>query len=135
MKSLLDYRMLILDKNAKIVKYPKNMLMMHQDCLDNFAKNNGYNSSNRDYLVDEGNCLFYNADNGIYVSFLPEKLTNEQLYMLDYIENFFDNVEYLEVSKGVGKNKLEYSFDDRVRENFSNIVIQSYYKDNVKKRK
>lgn len=132
MKNILDYRLLILDKNANIIGYPKNLLMMHQDCLDDFAEKLGYVNSNRDYLVNDGNCLFYNADNGIVIAFLPSMLNSDQLYKLDYIENYLNDIEYMEVSKGIGNDRLEYSFDIAIRENFSNQIIQSYY--NIKKK-
>lgn len=37
MKDILDYRLVILDKDANIVTYPFQF-GMHQTCLDDFAK-------------------------------------------------------------------------------------------------
>ena len=58
---------------------------------------------------------------------LPKNLNESQLYAIDYIENFLDNVTYMEVSKGLGKEQKEYIFDRNIRENFSMEIIQSFY--------
>ena len=125
---ILDYRMVILDKDSNIEKYPLFSSGMHQECLDSFAKKMGYEYSNISYLVQEGNVLFYNVGNKMALCYLPMILTDEQLYMLDYIENWLCGVEYMEVRKCSSNEKEEYIFEENIRSNFSDIVIQSYYK-------
>ena len=92
MKKLLDYRVVIIDSDANIKEYPLFGFGMHQDCFDDFANIKGYDYSNRDNLVKNGNALFCNAGNNMLIVFLPDKLTDEQLYVFDYIENFLDDV-------------------------------------------
>ena len=58
MKDILKYRMIILDRDANIHEYFLHNSGMHQDCLDDFAKNCGYEYSNSVYLVQEGNGCF-----------------------------------------------------------------------------
>ena len=45
--------------------------------------------------------MFYNVGNKMVVCYLPIDLTRDQLYKLDYIENWLDGVEYMEVKKGI----------------------------------
>lgn len=135
MKKLVESRMIILDVEGNIIEYSK-FGMLHQDCLDDFVSNNKdkYDSSNRDYLVSQGNCLFYHSVNGMFACFLPEVLSSSQLYKLDYMLNFFDDITYCGVMKGNGSELFEFDVNnlDDIKERFSNEVIQSYYK--VRKR-
>jgi len=124
--NILDYRMIILGNEGSIEKYSFNF-GMHQDCLDDFSKNNFYEYSNSNYIVSKGNGLFYNCGNEMLVVMLPFELNDVQLYSLDYIETWLDNVSYMEVKIGEGKNKREYIFEDDIRNNFSKEVIQYYY--------
>lgn len=148
MKKLIDSRLVIIDSDANVIEYPK-FGMMHQDCLDDFVEeknksrnaNNDNNdklkSSDRDYLVSKGNIIFYHSIEGMFGIFLPEKLTAEQLYQLDYIENWLDGVIYLHAIKGLGEKREEFLFDidngDNIKERFSNEVIQSYYQKSKKR--
>jgi len=133
LKKLLDYRVVVIDRDGNVEKYPLFGFGMHQDCFDNFSKKKGYDYSNRDDLVRNGNALFCNAGNNMLIVFLPSVLTDEQLYAIDYIENFLDDVFYMEVSKGSGEDKTIYIFGDNIRKNFSENVIQSYYVMNKKR--
>lgn len=136
MKKLVDSRLVIIDSDANVIEYPK-FGIMHQDCLVDFAKKNKYEYSTEDYLVSKGNIIFYHSIEGMFGIFLPEKLTTEQLYQLDYIENWLDGVIYLHAIKGLGEEREEFLFDidngDNIKERFSNEVIQSYYQKSKKR--
>ena len=127
MKDILKYRLVIIDNDGEIIKYPWKIGLGHQDCLDEFSRVKGYDYSSYDFLIQEGNCLFYNCGLNMLVVRLPKDLNESQLYAIDYIENFLDNVTYMEVSKGLGKEQKEYIFDRNIRENFSMEIIQSFY--------
>lgn len=127
MKNILDYRLVILDKDANIVEYPIVGSGMHQDCLDDFARKNGYEYSNELYLVHNGNVIFKNAGNKIVTIDMPDDLSEEQLYQLDYLHNWFREVEWLEACKYTKSGKEFYQILTDVYERFSTEIIQSYY--------
>lgn len=132
MHSILEDMVVIVDDKGEIFKYPFEMGKRHQDYLDDFSKIKGYEYSNLDYIYNLNNCIIYHLGNGVVVMYLQFNLNQKQLYALDYIENWLDDVKYLEVEKVNGGKKQEYLFKENVRENFSNIVLQSYY--DIKKR-
>lgn len=127
MHNILDYMVVIVDNEGKIFKYPFEFGKRHQDYLDEFSKIKGYEYSNLNYIYNLNNSIIYHLGNGFVVMYLHSNLNQEQLYALDYIENWLNDVKYLEVDKGIGSKKIEYTFKENVRENFSNIVLQSYY--------
>ena len=128
MNDVLDYMVIIIDSDGNIVKYPMEFGKRHQDdCYDIFALERGYEYSNLDYIISRGNCVFYNCGNQTTVFRLPSELTDEQLYSLDYIENWLDNVLYMEVCIENKEHKEYFVFKENVRDNFSNKVIQYYY--------
>ena len=130
MKNILDYRVVILDKDANIIEFPLVSSGMHQDCLDDFAKKNGYEYSSESYLAKNGNVIFKNAGNKIVTIDMPECLSEEQLYFMDYLQNWLQEVEWLEACKYTQKGKEFYSILDHVYDRFSTEIIQSYYSSN-----
>lgn len=137
MKNIFDYRMVILDDEAQIIFYTTD-LGMHQDCLNDFAKRKNYQFSNIEDIVRKGNVIFYNAGSNMLVIYLPNKLTENQLYQLDYLENYIEGAIYIDAEKidENGKVVQQFHFNnikkDNIlgtpRERFSNELIQSYYK-------
>lgn len=130
---ILEYRMVILDNVGELIKYSFDF-GMHQSCLDDFANTKKYSYSSRDYIVGNGNGIFYNFGNQMVGVILPEKLNFEQLYSLDYIENWLYNVSYMEVVIFGKDKKEEFIFEEDIQNNFSKEVIQYYY-NNIKKKK
>lgn len=126
MKNILDYKLIILDKEANIVTYDK-MFGMHQDCLDDFSRKYNYEYSNEVYLVSKGNVIFKNAGLNILVAYLPDSLSTEQLYQLDYIQNWLGDVTMFEAYKYIDNNKQWFQCMDNVSDYFSENIIQSYY--------
>ena len=133
MHNILNYMVVIVDNEGKIFKYPFEFGKRHQDYLEEFSKIKGYEYSNLDYIYNLNNCIIYHLGNRKVIMKLPFELNINQLYSLDYIENWLNDVEYLEVDKGSGNEKIEYTFKENVREKFSNEVLQSYY--DVKRKK
>lgn len=127
MKNILDYRLIVLDKDANIVEYPLIASGMHQECLDDFARKNGYNYSSVNYLVQNGNVIFKNAGLNMVTIDLPGELSDDQLYQMDYLHNWLKDVELLAACKYVAGHTEWYQFEEHVADQFSNVIIQSYY--------
>ncbi len=150
MESLFDYKMIIVDEKAHIHYYEKEFGIVHEDCLLDYSKKRKYSFVNGElfirpeYVVKEGNIIFYNVGNNMAMIYLPSKLTEEQLYQLDYLENFLESTNYLAVGTFDENGEIvdDYTFDNpdyddvlgTPRNRFSNEVIQSYYKVRGKKR-
>lgn len=132
-KNILDYRLMILDKEANMVKYSFDF-GMHQTCLDDFALKNWYEYSSEEFLVNAGNVIFKNAGLDILLVYLPEKLSEEQLYQMDYIHNWLGKVEMLEACKFTKNGTEFYQCDSNVSDYFSSHIIQSYYSNNKGRR-
>ena len=130
---VLDYRLVIIDNEGELNKYSFNF-GMHQDCLDDFASKNGYQYSNLDHLVINGNCIFYNCGNVIVVAKIPSILNSKQLYTLDYLENCLDDVFLLQVTKGIGNDEVYFSYDSDIKRNYAHNIVQSYYEVSGKKK-
>lgn len=127
MKNILEYRLVVLDCNANMVEYPVMGSGMHKECLDDFARKMRYEYSGIDDLVSKNNAIFANAGNGYLIVHLPEKLTLDQLYQLDYIQNWLEEVKMLEACKYTSEKREYYQYFENVAENFSKEIIQSYY--------
>lgn len=126
MKNILDYRLVVLNENGQVLEYPFSF-GMHQTCLDDFAKKKGYEYSNEGYLVGNGNVIFKNAGSNILLVYLPENLSEEQLYQMDYIHNWLSQVEMLEACKYTKNGNEWYQCEKEVSDYFSEVIIQSYY--------
>lgn len=127
MHSILEDMIVIVDDKGEIFKYPFEIGKRHQDYLNDFSKIKGYEHSNLNYIYNLNNVVIYHLGNGVVVMYLHSNLNKEQLYALDYIENWLDGVKYLEVEKSNGGRSKEYLFEENIRDNFSNVVLQSYY--------
>lgn len=135
MKNILDYRMVILANDGKIIEYPIEPSFMHRDCLDSFAHEYGYDYSNMEDLTKKGNVIFSNCGNKILGVCMPEHLNGQQLYMLDYLENWLEEVEVLDVRKQVGEKFEAFLFVGNIRKHFSEEIIQLYYSSDKTKKK
>ena len=132
MKNLLDYRLVILTNDNHIKTYNIELGVGHAECLERFADSYGYYFYRLDYLVSKGHSIFYNVGNNMSVAYLPVELDEDRLYTLDYLCNWLDKVDYMEVLKG---DDQCFILDDDVMNKFSNEVIQSYYEVKSKGRK
>ena len=142
LKNIFDYRLVIIDDEGELVKYEKEFGVEHQDCIIDFAKKKEYTFANKglfvrpEDIVRNGNVLFYNTGNNMLLIYLPTKLTESQLYQLDYIENWMNKATYINAAKfdKEGQVTEEYTFDNlndeslgTPTERFSKEIIQSYY--------
>ena len=126
MERISDNRIIILNKKGKFVNYPKKIGQMHQECIELFSKSQGYSYSSIDHIVNKGNAIFYNVENGLALAYMPKKLEDEQLYKLDLMTLFMDDINYMEVKKV--STSEEFILNNNVGEKFSTEVIQSYFK-------
>ena len=136
MKNILDYRVVILDISGNIEFYFPQF-GMHQDCLNDFAGKHGCEYSGAVYLTLQGNVILENAGSNILAGYLPSNLSDEQLYQLDYIQNWLGQVQMLEAYKFLdnsGKEKIWYQCIENVSDYFSNEIIQSYYSEHSLKK-
>lgn len=128
MQGIFENRVVILDTEGNIVKYSYDFAQ-HQSCCFDFAEKNGYEYSGVCYLAKRGNGVFQMMGNDNLVAFLPDKLNDMQLYGLEYMGNFLDNIEYLRVGKVNDKEQIieEYmGVGDEVIKTFNDIIM-SYY--------
>lgn len=133
MERISDNRIIILNREGEFINYPKKTGQMHQDCLDLFSKKQGYSYSTIDEIVNNGNAVFYNVENGYACAYLPKKLEDEQLYKLDLMTLFMDDIDYMEVKKVYTDE--DFILNNNVGDKFSTEVIQSYFtKRNVRQK-
>lgn len=62
----------------------------------------------------------------MFIVYMPENITEEQLYKLELNDYVINNFEYL----GVVKQSQRFEFTENIWENFSSEVIQSYFRKN-----
>lgn len=127
MVSIDKNRLMILESNGSWVQYQKQVGLMHQDCLDDYALKHSIPTKNAESVVKGTNSIiFYNLNDETLVGYMPNEITDEQLYQLDLFTLDMDNVSYMEVKK-LDKDKTHFILDSNISDNFSNQVIQSYY--------
>lgn len=127
MKKITDYRVLIIDENGESFNFPINVGMQHQECLDEYSHMKQYEYSNVDHVISKNNAIFYNANNGIVVSFLPSRLTDEQLAVLDRMSLKMDDISYMEVRKKTEEGNIDFYLTENIGGRFSDEVLQSYF--------
>ena len=123
------------DDNVKILKYTSNK--MHHDCLEDYAQKKEYDFPNMEYITAKNNIIIYVLTNATLAISLPAELTPNQLYKLEYVENWCKDSEKIVVRKydtnGLLTEEYEFESEEKTpQESFSHEVIQSYYN---KKRK
>ena len=159
-ENIFNYRMVIIGKNDKYNEYPKINYykkydektlksMEHEDWIRFYAREKGYSFYKDEYIAPEmlarlGNIIFYNCDNKSLIIYLPEEVTDEQLFQLEYMEDVIKGVKYINAAK-FDKNcnaVEEYLFDNLHNDDiygdtskrYSHEIVQSYYDAKIKKR-
>ena len=127
MKSLKNYRAAFIKKDGTWVYYPSTIGINHQQIIEDFCKKEELDYPSIDTVVRNQNIMFYNAGNGMFLSFLPKKLTEEQYYSLDLFSLFMNDISYLEVKKENQKESFTITKD--IGKTFSDVVIQSYFEE------
>lgn len=123
MKKIGNLRAAFLKKNGEWVYYPIKIGDSHREIIEDFAKKELIDYPSSDTICDAGNVIFYNANDGVVISYLPTCVTDEQLYQLDLFTSYMDDIVYMEAKKG----NEEFIFMDDITTKFSNEVIQSYF--------
>lgn len=121
-----NYRGSILNQNGEFINYNIVPGLMHQDIVDDYCNSNNLNGINEDAIVQNGDIYFRNAGNKMFIVYMPENITEEQLYKLELNDYVINNFEYL----GVVKQSQRFEFTENIWENFSSEVIQSYFRKN-----
>ena len=116
-----NYRGSILNQNGDFINYDNIPGLMHQDIVDDYCSSNNLSGSNENVIVQNGNIYFRNAGNKMFIVYMPENITEEQVYKLE-----LNDFEYL----GVVKQSQRFEFTENIWENFSSKVIQSYFRKN-----
>lgn len=75
-------------------------------------------------IVQNGDIYFRNAGNNMFIIYMPESITQEQLYELELNDSIIDKFDYL----GVVKCSNRFEFTKNIWSNFSSEVIQSYFR-------
>lgn len=128
MKYLNQYRAAFIKKDGTWEYYPSTIGFNHQQIIEEFCKKEGHHYPSIDTIIKNQNIIFYNAGNGMFLSFLPKKLTEEQYYSLDLFSLFMNDISYLEVRKEGQKEDFIITKD--IGKSFSDIIIQSYFEEN-----
>lgn len=78
--------------------------------------------------------IIYNISDDVIAIYLPDILSDEQLYQLELFNDFsLNNVKIIEATK-VNDQQEYFQLEDNIQERFSNEIIQSYYNKSSKKR-
>lgn len=121
-----NYRGSILKKNGDFINYDIVPGLMHQDIVDDYCISNNLSGSNENVIVQNGDIYFRNAGNNMFIVYMPENITEEQVYKLELNDSIINNFEYL----GVVKQSQRFEFNENIWNNFSSEVIQSYFRKN-----
>lgn len=121
-----DKRLLIIDSNGDKYSEPIVIGRQHQEIIDDYAKQKGYDYSNVEYVTKKGNVIFYNVNHNYFATYMPEKLTDEQLYQLELLD--MSDIKDMEVRKFLPNNEhKDFSLEGSISKDFSEKIIQSYY--------
>lgn len=127
-------KVIIIDKEEMHV-FKKEFEKNHQCYLDDYAKDNNYEYPTIEYLSKCGNCVFEIIgpiqDENYIIGFLPEKLTDMQLYNLELLRETISNANLIEIKKWKNDREFDYySMGDNSKsceEYFYNVILQSYF--------
>lgn len=114
--------------------YPKEFGKNHQCYLDEYAKEKNYKYSSIRYLAEMGNCVFLiigPVDGKYFIGgYMPEVLTDIQLYYLEYIRNTFSSISLLDIKRLQNNVERYYSVGldgTNCEKYFYDVILQSYY--------
>ena len=132
MVNINDNRVLIIDKGGTITNFSKNNTSV-SNCIKKFTGRNVFAVNTLSVLSLEGNVIFVNKDKGLIDTYLPKKLTDEQLYQLDLATMFMDGIKIMNIKKNAGSTTQQFLLESDISNRFSKEVIQSYFNDSKKK--
>ncbi len=136
MIKLNEYRLLILEQDGNWEKYEKQIGYLHKDCLEKYCKLKGLDiySTINEIIKRTKSIIIYNISDDVIAIYLPDILSDEQLYQLELFNDFsLNNVKIIEATK-VNDQQEYFQLEDNIQERFSNGIIQSYYNKSSKNR-
>lgn len=123
MKDIIEYKVVILDKNGNYGLYSKNRCLSNNECITDYTKSQFGRSTALPKFIKQGNIVLMN-NNGFVEAHMPKQLSDEQLYELDLLPLKMDGLVRMKIKK---IDEEEYVLTDKIDERFSKEVIQSYF--------
>ncbi len=131
MKYLTQYRMVFLKKDGTFIPYPMVLGDNHFLIITDYCQKEKYFYPSIETINKNNDIIFYHANNGIILAYLPSSLTEEQYYALDLLTLYMDDIKYME-ARIMGQKK-DFLIQENIGENFSKEVIQFYFAKNKKR--
>lgn len=97
----------------------------HQEIIEDFCQKEKIDFPSIETVVKKNNIIFYNANNGIFLSFLPKEITDEQYFALDLLTLSMSDIKYMEAR--IENRKEDFILKENIGDEFSRKVIQSYF--------
>ena len=132
MKNITQYRAVFLKKDGSVVPYPIVLGDNHQIIIEDFCNKEGYSYPSIDTIIKNNDIVFYHANQGIVLVYLPNTLTDEQYFALDLLSLSMNDISYLEAQ--IDGVKEDFILKEKIGENFSKQIIQYYFEKKDKKR-
>lgn len=127
MKKIGKYRATFLKPDGTWEYYPIIIGDSHQIIIEDFCKKNGISYPSIESIIAQGTIIFYNANQGIILNFLPQKISEKQYFELDLLSLFMDDIAYMEIRKE--GEKQDFILTQDIGKNYSEKVIQSYFEE------
>lgn len=125
MKHLTHYRMVFLKKNGSFITYPMVLGDNHFTIINDYCHKENYLFPSIETINKNNDIVFYHANNGIILAYLPANITEEEYYALDLLSLFMSDIQYMEVR--IQGNKNDFVLQEKIGETFSKEVIQFYF--------
>lgn len=126
-------RAIIIKDNGDAIEYKITDGLMHHEILQKFCESMKYDTADEDTLVKNGHIYFRISDDTV-ICYLPESITEMQLYHLELLIPAMNELCYLGVIKNTSEGKKTYRYKEPVDieyglgNKFSEEIISSYYK-------
>ena len=131
MKDIINYKVVILDKNGKYGLYSNERCLSSLECVAEYSKSHFGRSIPLNNFIKNGNIVFMN-NHCVVDAYMPKKISDEQLYELDLLSIKMDGIKRMKIKK-IGEE--EFTIDDKIEDRFSSEVIQSYFNKPKEKKK
>ena len=102
-------RAIILKNNGDAMEYKVADGLMHHEILQKFCESMNYNTADEDTLVKNGHIYFRISDDTV-ICYLPESITEMQLYHLELLIPAMNELSYLGVIKNTSEGKKTYRY-------------------------
>lgn len=113
---------LIICENGEYIQYRVDTQTLHQDIINDFCNKKNYEYPSEKTII-KNNHIYFRIVNDTVIAYLPNELTEIQLYHLELLLDEMDNLTYL----GIVKEDSKISFkNEDIKSKFSNEIIQQY---------